>query len=220
MKPFHYALFDVDGTLIDSMRYWESAAKEFLEKNGKNTCVTAEMHEKLHSMSPVEGVIYLAEICGREVKPEEFVVMLDRHYRHDVSLRPGVRESLLLMKENGVHMAVLSASFEEPLRRLFGRLGIDGMFEFIMTAESYPQGNSDKTMFLDACRRLEASPEEIVLFEDAYYSIATAKSLGMRIVGIEDSSEKEKNAVMEASELYFQDGIWKPSILPFSQSVK
>ena len=94
------------------------------------------------------------------------------------------------------------------------------MFEFIMTAESYPQGKSDKTMFLDACRRLEASPEEIVLFEDAYYSIATAKSLGMRIVGIEDSSEKEKNAVMEASELYFQDGIWKPSMLPFSQSVK
>ena len=210
MKEIKYALFDVDGTLIDSMQYWQTGAAEYLMKKGKMEKLPDDINEKLKTLSIVEGVMLLAQSFPDLMQGftlQSFHDIIGAHYERDASLRPGVPALLSHLASRGVRMAILTASFEDLVQKLFRRLGIDGYFEFIFTGKDFPKGKTDPAIFRAALDRFSATPEETVLFEDAYYSAKTADAMGIRIAAIRDESEKDWDKLSAIAEFSFDGGV-------------
>lgn len=211
MKPIRYAIFDVDGTLADSMHCWQMGVTEYLAERGHGSVMTPTLFAEIRSLSVIEGVMLLAHRYPdllRDFTFDSYRAIIERHYLTDVSLRVGVREMLDTLRAAGVRMCVISASFEAALTKLFSRFGIADYFEFIFTGEHYPKGKKDREVFEAALARLSAKPEETMLFEDSYYSAKTAHGLGIRIAAIRDESEHEWEKLRAIADVVFDDGVF------------
>ncbi len=222
MKPFRYALFDVDGTLIDSMRFWQFAGWEYFTERGYSLPPREAIPEGTFTTNIYKNFDILSKMAdipkGEAGNLSTYLPVIARHYEKDIhALRPGVRESLEAMCRSGVHLGVFSASFVQPITNLLTRLGVFHLFDFAITAESFPKGKRNPAMFRAAIAAFGESvkPSDAVLFEDAYYSIEMGKRLGMRIVGIEDKSEPRAADVRAAAEVYFAGGVWNPHEFEF-----
>lgn len=211
MKPIRYAIFDVDGTLADSMHCWQEGAAEYLTARGGGDVVTPTLLRELRSIPIVQGVELLFDRYPdlmKEFSFDSYCELIAHHYITDVSLRRGAKEMLTALRAAGIRMCVVSASFEAALQKLFLRFGLSDYFEFIYTAEHYPKGKNDPAIFRAALDRLSATPAETILFEDSLYSAETAHALGIRIAAIHDKCEPEWEKLRALSEIAFDDGVF------------
>ena len=110
-----FAIFDMDGTLVDSMPWWQGLAKEYLLKEGVEE-ISPEVLEKIRPLTITESAVLFKEIYGIQGTPEEMAAkvngLMAEHYKKDIPLKPGVREYLAGLKEQGVKMCVASATAE------------------------------------------------------------------------------------------------------------
>lgn len=186
-----FAIFDMDGTLIDSMNYWKGLAEEFLEIKGIQN-VPYEILEKIKPMTMTESAALFIREFSLEGTPEsvaaEMNSMMDEHYRRDIPLKAGVRSYLDMLKQSGVQMCVASATAQPLMEACLQRLDVADHFTFLMSCEEVGAGKNRPDVFLAAARRLGAEPKEIAVYEDALYAAQTAKAAGFYVVGIYDES--------------------------------
>lgn len=208
--PIKYALFDMDGTLTDTMRFWRGCLNEFLF-DAEGILLGEREIERLETMSFEKGIAYIRSL-GISKKIDSFGIddvlrILKAHYESEAVAKAGVRELLDELKEKDVKMAVATLT-PSPLAEIcLAKTGLRSYFEFVFGGESYPEGKTQPRIFLDAAKRLGCEKEEMYLFEDSLYSIKTAVSLGIPIVGVADRyQERERPAIMEASHAFFEDG--------------
>lgn len=184
-------IFDMDGTLVDSMGYWRDLGREFLRKKG----VTGDVEEILARTDPMtmEESAELFRVSfglagtAQELADEMNAVM-DEHYRKDVPLKPGVREYLAALQAQGRKFCVATATPEHLAKLCLARLGVAEEMEFILSCDAVAAGKDRPDVFLEAARRLGTRPEETAVFEDAPYAARTAKQAGFYVVGIYDES--------------------------------
>ena len=188
-KPF--AVFDMDGTLVDSMVYWQRLGREYLTAQG----VTEGMEEVLERIKPMtmaESSALFIETFGLPGTPEsvmaEMNAVMDEHYRSDIPLKPGAADYLAALKERGVKMCVATATPEPLARACLKRLGVLDDFEFLLSCDAVGAGKDRPDVFLEAARRLGSAPNEITVFEDAMFALQTAKGAGFYTVGVWDAS--------------------------------
>lgn len=187
-----YCIFDMDGTLVDSMRYWKGLGRDYLESKG----ITPD--ERLlwmvKAMTMTQGAAYFMETFGIPGPPERIVAemeaVMDGHYRNDVPLKPGVREYLAAQRARGARLCVATATAEPLARACFRRLGVEGGFDFLLSCENLGVSKDRPDIFLLAAQKLGARPEEIAVFEDALYAAQTAREAGFYTVGIYDDNYK------------------------------
>lgn len=206
---YQYAIFDMDGTLLDTMKYWRNAAFELAKEKGVEN-MDEELMEKLRHMTCTSGVEYIKSVMKTDqlddVGAEDLLAIIERHYRNDATLKNGVREFLDLLIEQGIPMCVVSATPQRLVEIALQQTGIRNYFDFILTPDDFPKGKKDPAIFLEVLRRFDSNPKSTALFEDAYYSIKTAKSLGFYIVGVEDAFEKRhQEKIMALSDEYFSE---------------
>ncbi|MCD8222940.1 MAG: HAD family phosphatase [Clostridiales bacterium] len=189
-----YAIFDMDGTLIDSMPYWERLASDYLVSKGAGA-ITPELFERIIPMTMKESAALFIRELGLSGTPEsvarEMYEMIENRYRNDIPLKPGVREYLIKLRRDGVRMGVASATAEPLLRLCLGRLGVLDCFEFLLSCEMVGAGKKQPDIYLEAARRLGSLPEETAVFEDAFFAAQTAANAGFYVVGIYDKSSDE-----------------------------
>ena len=198
-KPF--AIFDMDGTLVDSMVYWQRLAGEFLEKKGVLD-VPPGLMERIKPMTMTESAaLFIAEF-GLAGTPEtvaaEMNAMMDEHYRSDIPLKPGTRDYLESLRQQGVRMCVASATAEELMAACLGRLGVLDYFEFLLSCEAVGAGKNRPDVYFAAAERLGAQPEKTAVYEDALYAARTAKEAHFYTVGVYDHSADRHWAQMTA----------------------
>ena len=188
-KP--YAIFDMDGTLVDSMGFWKRLAFEYLESHGV-TDVSAEILERIKPMTMTESAALFIKEYGLPGTPESVAsdmnAMMDDHYRSDIPLKPGVKEYLTKLKTAGVRMCVASATAEPLMEACLGRLGVLKDFEFLLSCETVGAGKKQPDVYLESIRRMGAKPEETAVYEDAVYAAETAKRAGFYVAGVQDES--------------------------------
>ena len=176
-----FAIFDMDGTLVDSMGYWQELGREYLVSKG----VTGDMEEVLDRMKPMT-----IEAFGLPGTPEsvakEITDVMAEHYRTDVSMKAGVKEYLEEQKRMGVRMCIASATAEDLMEICLRRLGLRDYFEFLLSCETIGQGKTRPDVYLAAMERLGATVENVTVYEDAKYAVRTAKDAGFHVVGIYD----------------------------------
>lgn len=198
-------IFDVDGTLLDSMPIWEDAASRCLRQKGKEP--EKDLGKKLFSMSMRQGALYVKDTYGLKETIEEIIDSVNDivmgFYEREVCLKPGVREMLESLKEKNIPAAAATASDRVLIEKAFSRLDISHYFQKIFTVSETGKGKDAPDIFFMGAKELGASPDEIFVFEDGLYAARTAAAAGFHVAGVYDSySQAEQEELKKTAEIY------------------
>lgn len=195
------AIFDMDGTLIDSMPYWNNLSIEFLQSKGI-TEIDENIWDIVESMTMRDVAEYFKKRYGipmtyEEMKTEMNAIM-QRHYEEDVPLKKKVIPLLKKMHDEKIKMAVASATDERLMRICLARLGVLDYFDEILSCETLHTTKKQPLIYQKAAELLGATTEETAVYEDALYAATTAKNAGFYVVGIKDyQSEAEMEGLIK-----------------------
>lgn len=182
------AIFDMDGTLLDSMDYWASAPSEFLRQNGIVPPPDAGRFFLEKGMTSAHKL--WSEECGLTLSLEEtreqIYAITKKGYESNVRVKAGARELLDRLKANGVKMCLATATDRDVVEAVLKRLGIDSYFSRIFTCTEVGKGKAFPLIYETALDYLGTDKETTYIFEDAHYAIVTAKGAGFKVVGIYD----------------------------------
>ena len=194
-----FCIFDMDGTLVDSMPIWKSLSKDYLQARGHHP--TQAQLDAMGPMTMLEGAAFLMDTFGVEGPPERIIqemhAVMEAHYRTDIPLKPGVRAYLERLRGKGAKLCVATATAEPLARACLERLEVAGYFDFILSCETVGAGKTKPDVYLEAARRLGASPAETAVFEDALYAAQTAREAGFYVVGIPEAAYQDDWPALE-----------------------
>ena len=177
-----WVIFDMDGTIIDSMHYWRNIGREYLERKGV-TEMKEDLPERVQRMTMLESATFFKETFDLPGTPMQIVREMDdmiaAHYLTDIPLKPGLRG-------DDVWLCIATATPESLARACLERLGVADCFAFILSCDEVRASKERPDIFLECAWRLGAEPEDIAVFEDAYYAARTAKMAGFYVVGVYD----------------------------------
>lgn len=189
-----FAIFDMDGTLIDSMKMWRNLGKEYLESKGITKGLDSIL-EEIRQLTLSEAAQLFARRFDLTVSQmtavDEMNHIIDTHYSDDIPLKSGVREYLEQLKKAGVRMCVASATAQHLIDACLHRLGVRDYFEFVLSCESMGTSKRQPDIYLEAASRLGAVPSEIAVYEDALYAIETAKRANFYVVAVSDTESTD-----------------------------
>jgi len=201
------AIFDMDGTLLDSMGVWDTLCSDLLREIG---CEPEEgLDAKVKTMSPQQGAAYCRARYALTQSEDEIVARIDqrveRFYREEVTPKPGVEKVLSLLKMEGVWMYIATATNRGPAEAALRRTGLDGYFRGILTCAEAGRGKDSPEIFEMALRRLRSNKKDTVVFEDSLHAIQTAKAAGFRVAGVYDpSSEENQEQIRSIADYYIR----------------
>ena len=184
-----YCIMDMDGTLIDSMPYWNTLSPDYLKSRGI-TKSTEGLVDILRTMTMPLACDYLKKEYALPESSEEILLQLNdvmrRHYEFDIPLKKGVREHLDELSSKGARLCVVTATALPLVRLCLKRLGVIEYFSFLMSCEEVGYGKDRPDAFLEAARRLDAAPGDIYVYEDSLTALQTARDAGFRTVAVYD----------------------------------
>lgn len=192
--PLKGAIFDFDGTLVDSMYMWKEIDREYLKRYGHE--MTDDLQQAIEGMSQDEMSEYFRNRyhiprTNREMQ-EEWFEMARYKYLHEVQLKPGVREMLQYLKDRQIPMAVATSFVNEIMEPCLERLGIRDMFQAIVTTQDAGCGKESPAVFLRAAEMIGAEPSRCVVFEDLPVGLRSAKNVGMTTVAVFDAYSEDR----------------------------
>ena len=182
------AIFDMDGTLLDSEPGWENVAGEFLRSRGK--APKSGLHEALRPLGGHEIPRYFQTEYGID-EPERQIAdainsYLEAFYFNVAPLKDGVIPVLTELKRRGVKMCLATATDRYLVEAALKRCGILDFFLRVYTCGEESTGKSEPDIYLRAAEFLETTISETFVYEDALYAIKTAKKAGFPVVGVYD----------------------------------
>lgn len=187
-----FAIFDLDGTLFDSMWVWETLAYDYLKSRGIDA--PEDIREKLKEYSLRESSDILKEMYGLPESGEELndqmEKVLEKYYFEKIQLKEGAREVLQNLQDSGVKMCAATATADHLAKGAMERLQIDGYFEFLQTCKSTGIEKYKPEFYQLILDRVDENTEDIWVFEDALHSMEAAKKLGIKVVAIKDRSAR------------------------------
>ncbi len=193
------AIFDLDGTLIDSMGVWSKICREFLVSRGITPPVNLSL--ELKNLSFSESADYYITRFALPDSGTEIIktwnAMAYREYAENIELKPGVREYLRQLAGNGIKMGIATATDRELVEAALGRHEILPLFQTIVTIADIGKGKEYPDIFLDAGCKLEVDPEECVVYEDSLHAVRGAKKAGMKVWAVHDPASAHERPEME-----------------------
>ncbi len=202
------AVFDVDGTLLDTMGIWEEAGARYLISTGG--VPEKGLGRKMASMTMEEGARYmkshyrLHEAAARIIQGVLDIVR--DFYFYEAQLKPGAKEFLEKLAQKGIPIAAATSSDRELVQAAFERLGVLQYFEEIFTCSEVGAGKTEPLIYEKAAKRLGVRPEAICVFEDVLYAIRTACRAGFRTAGVYDwYSEEDREQIKGMADFYLTD---------------
>lgn len=202
------AIFDVDGTLLDSMSIWEDAGGRYLKSIG----IEAEpgLGQRMFQMSLEESAAYIKERYHMEESAAEIVAGVLRevgeYYLYEAPLKPGAKDFLCELHEKKVPMVVATSNERKQIENAFERLGILSYFKHIFTCSEVAAGKTQPVIYQKAAEYLGTLPEETYVFEDVLHAIKTASKAGFKTVGVYDRfSEGDQEEIRNTVDFYLSD---------------
>jgi len=184
------AIFDVDGTMLDSMWMWESVEADYLESLGAQPL--PGMAEELRSLSLREVAEYFQETYGINKTVDEIVVeknkMMEEFYFHRVMPKEGIVPVLEKLRQGGIKMCVATGTDRYHIEPALRRCGLLGYFGRIFTCSEENTSKSNPTIYLRAAEFLGTSISQTLVFEDALFAIKSAKGAGFPVAAVFDKS--------------------------------
>ena len=191
-KKFSAAIFDLDGTLIESNSVWEKLDRIILSRRGL-TC-SDDFITELTAMS-YEDAAAAMQNMGINISTEEFMREINelaiKEYGSNIFLKDGAFDYLHYLKKSGTMIALATASPSELYTPVLEHNGVYDLFDAFATTDEAGAGKDSPAVYLLAAQKLSIAPEKCAVFEDIPKGIVSAKAAGMYAVGVYDKySEK------------------------------
>lgn len=187
MEKIKGAIFDLDGTLLDSLWVWKEIDKRFLSKRGID--VPPWYAEAISAMNFRESAIYTVKTFGLDESPEElmreWMDMSHSIYANEIRLKPYAKEFLLMLKDRGVKLGVATSSTEDLYMPTLINNGVSELFSVIADT-STTRSKAFPDVYLSVAERLGVDPKECAVFEDLPVALRSAKSGGFITVAVYD----------------------------------
>ena len=201
INTFDAAVFDMDGTIMDSLGIWEKIDNDFLYERRGITVPGNYVHE-IAAMSFSEIARYTKKRFNLPDTPQELMQewtdMAKHEYAHNVPLKPYVKEYMQFLKNAGKKIVLCTSSPEYFFRPALKNNGIYDLFDgFANTCEA-GVGKDSPDVYLLAAQRAGVNPERCTVFEDVINGIRTAKSIGMKTCGVYDPRNASRQDELRA----------------------
>ncbi len=199
------AIFDIDGTILDSMTVWMDITNAFFKEHGLD--ITEEENLKYQQMAFEESLIaihhdYLPHISVDEMF-SEFQRRAIEAYSNTLPAKPYVCEYIKALYNNGVKLAVATSGFPELVKPALKRLGIYKYFSVFSYSSEVGCSKSNPDIYLLCAKRLGLKPSQCTVYEDIITGIQSAKGAGFGTVAIADpTNAHEKDRLIQCSDRY------------------
>ena len=194
-------LFDLDGTLIDSMPTGVDIVLQFLRDHG-----VSYPDNFIEIITPLgyKGISkYYAEKMGVPMTADEIFAAFQQKtlqaYGEIIPLKKGVKETLEALKTKGDRLFVLTASPNALIELSLKRLGVFDLFEETWSVEQFSWTKANKELFYEIAKRLGVSTSDCIMVDDNYNVLKVAKSAGMQTVGVYDEYSKATQTELRAA---------------------
>jgi len=203
-------IFDLDGTLVDSMWIWKEVDIEYLRR--RNIELPEDLQKDIEGMSFTETAYYFKERFNLpdtidEIK-KEWNTLAEDFYKHKIPLKAGVFEFVQHLKNNKTKIGIGTSNSRELATEVLKKNGIYHYFDTIRTSCEVKRGKPHPDVFLKVAEDLGVEPKECVVFEDTYAGVLAAKRAGMKVYAIYDElSLPYKDDIDRIADGYFDDFI-------------
>jgi len=204
-KDIKAVIFDVDGTLVDSMWIWKEVDIEFLGKRG--IPLPEKLQSEIEGMSYTETAIYFKSRFNlpesiEEIK-EEWRLMAEDYYKWHIKMKPGAKEFIIKLHEKGFKLGIATSNSRELVGHMLENHGIGQYFSNIRTSCEVERGKPYPDVYLKVSEDMQIKPEHCLVFEDTVSGVMAAKSAGMRVCTVADElSKNSKDKLIEMTEGY------------------
>ena len=213
LEKIDAVIFDLDGSLVDSMWIWAQIDLEYLGKFG--IALPESLQADIEGMSFSETAGYFKNRFGLadsvEKIKEDWNVMAWDKYSYEVPLKEGVFDFLEVCRERGIALGIATSNSREFVERIVSVHGLEKHFSCIMTGCDVAKGKPAPDIYLAVAEELGVEPERCLVFEDIIPGILAGKAAGMKVCAVEDLysiSQKEEKAA--AADYYIADFIQMP----------
>jgi HAD superfamily hydrolase (TIGR01509 family) len=207
LKKLKYKIFDLDGTLLDSMAAWRNLGKDYLLQKGINP--PDNLNEIIAAMSMIESAAYFQKAFKIDLSAEEIIkeikMLIENKYKYEFKLKPYVKEYLQKLKDENSVMCIVTATPLKLAKAALERNEIKKYFSFVISCDEVGLGKNKPDIFLLAANRLNAEPFEIAVYEDADFALITAKEAGFYTIGVyDDYFKNERKDIELISDIYIE----------------
>ena len=186
-------IFDLDGTLVDSMGYWRSVSRDFMKTKGID--IEDAVQHKMTTMNLDASLKYMKDYYKLEESFEElfrdFSRTVEDFYRNKVEAKEGSIEILKYFKDKGMKVVIGTSTADHFANIVIKKHGIYKFIDGLYTADSVGHLKGEEEFYLSIADDLGEDPEEIFLVDDSYLALRTAKRAGLIGIGIYDENSED-----------------------------
>lgn len=208
LSDIRAVIFDLDGTLVDSMWMWRQIDIEYLSRF--RIVLPEGLQEEIEGMGFTETACYFKERFGLEDPVEKIKDDWNRmaweKYEREVPLKPGVRAFLAKCREEGLLLGIATSNSRQLVEKVVKVHSLEHYFTCIVTACDAKKGKPAPDVYLLAAGKLGVRPGECLVFEDIVAGIMAGKNAGMRVCAVEDDySARQKREKERLADYYIRD---------------
>lgn len=186
-------IFDMDGTLVDSMPFWKNSAKEYAQEKG--VVIPDNFDEVTGVMDLNEYAEYVKNELGIDTNLEQItnaaVKIMNKHYASDIPAKTGMVELIKREYEAGSNLVIFSASDKTSVEILLNRFGVRECFKDIYTVYDIGLNKSDKESYRKAAHLAGMDEENVWVYEDILRGVKAAKEAGFNVCAVYDEDSKK-----------------------------
>ena len=202
-------IFDLDGTLLDSMGIWSEVGSNYIESLGLEPKET--LREDTRALSLLQAADYLKNtyslIESTSGIMESINEMISEYYHYTLQPKEGAKELLEYLKDKKVPLCLATATATPLVEAALDRIDMRHYFISIHSCVDLGKGKDEPDIFYEALRALGSRKEDTWVFEDALYAAKTAKEAGFTVVGVHDSSAQHHQVELKALSNYYIENL-------------
>lgn len=209
LKEIEAVIFDLDGSLVDSMWIWPAVDRAYLEKY--HLTQPDNFHEGMEGKSYTEVAQYFLDVfpeldCTIEEVKQEWTDMVYEAYTHQVKLKTGAYHFITHLRERGMKFGIATSNARELTEAALEALHVKEYFDSVHTSCEVKSGKPSPDVYLLVAEELKVSPKNCLVFEDVPMGILAGKNAGMRVCAVEDEfSRPQLSKKRELADYYIMD---------------
>ncbi len=205
LKEKEAVIFDLDGTLVDSMWMWRQIDIDFLEARG--IPFPEDLQNCIEGLSFYETAVYFKKRFQLEDSVEELMQiwndMAMEKYEKQVPMKDGVIEFLSYLKEHGIKMGIATSNSRELLSAALSAHDLWPFMDAVVTSNEVTHGKPAPDIYLKVAEELVVHPDKCLVFEDLVAGIQAGSSAGMQVCAVWDSYSKDQQKEKKEAANYY-----------------
>lgn len=201
LNKYKAVIFDLDGTLVDSMWIWEQIDIDFLKERGHD--LPEDLQKEIEGCSFTETATYFKDRFNLEEDVDTiksvWIDMSTGFYGEKIKLKKGILDLLEQLKSQGIKIGIGTSNSRDLAESVLKNNNIEDYFEVLVTSCDVNKGKPEPDVFLRAAELLSVKPEDCLVFEDTHAGVLAGKAAGMDVIAIYDALSEEYMDDIKAS---------------------